>query len=158
MTITNQLTHCGSESSELRFGLQGESPGESQDIHTFSDFLAAIIHFYSAWVMKRASRFTQISPLLTKAMRSGLWGHIVAFKRAPHVFVLISYGNNGPEQANIHETKKTRPTRKFHSENGFTNLLFDYNLCDQLLGPRRRREIRQRGRLFARRSDPGRSL
>ena len=124
----------------------------------FCDFLAAIIHFYSAWVMKRASRFTQISPLLTKAMRSGLWGHIVAFKRAPHVFVLISYGNNGPEQANIHETKKTRPTRKFHSENGFTNLLFDYDLCDQLPGQRRRREIRQRGRLFARRSDPGRSL
>ena len=54
--------------------------------------------------------------------------------------------------------KKTKSTRKFHFENGLTNLLFDYDLCDQLLGLRRRREIRQRGRLFARRLDRGRSL
>ena len=101
---------------------------------------------------------TQMSPLLTKAMRSGLWGHIVAFKRAPHVFVLISYGNNGPEQADVNETKKKQQGNE--NENGLTitNLLFDYDLCDQLLGRRRRREIPQRGRLFARRSDRGRSL
>ena len=99
--------HCGSESSELRSYLQGESPGGDQDIHTLCDFLAAIILFlFCLGHEKSQPLVTQMSPLLTKAMRSGLWGHIVAFKRAPHVFVLISYGNNGPEHANINETKK----------------------------------------------------
>ena len=130
--------------------------GEDQDIHTLSDFWRLWSFLFCLGHEKSKPLITQMSPLLTKAMRSGLWGHIVAFKRAPHVFVLISYGNNGPEQADVNETKKKQQGNE--NENGLTNLLFDYDLCDQLLGRRRRREIHQRGRLFARRSDRGRSL
>ena len=57
--------------------------------------------------MKRASCFTQMSPLLTKAITSGLCGHIVAFSRAPHVFVFISYGNNGPGEDVIDDLKRS---------------------------------------------------
>ena len=49
-----------------------------------------------------------MSPLFTKAMTSGLCGHMVAFSRAPHVFVLISYGNNGPSEDGLHDYNTTR--------------------------------------------------
>ena len=63
-----------------------------------------------------------------------------------------------PWTSRCQRNKKKQKQQGNENENGLTNLLFDYDLCDQLLGRRRRREIHQRGRLFARRSDRGRSL
>ena len=120
--------------------------------------LASIIHIYSALVMKRASR------LLPRCLRcwQRQWGLDCEGTswRSNELRTSSSWSRTGTTALNKQTCTKQKKQKQqgLHSEDGLTNLLFDYDLCDQLLGQRRRREIRQRGRLFARRSDPGRSL